>query len=454
MSISFWSILTVILMLGVLVTIHELGHFWMACFLKIKAYEVSIFVGPKLFSWKRKGVDYAIRALPFGAYVRFTDYDEQGNPIISDDPELLINQKRWKRLLVAVAGPFMNAVLGILIFAVMYTATGFTSLKIGPAFEGTQLYDAVQSCEEYSKGDTILSINGDKVFTYLDVFYELDKGVRDDQEMVLTLRSQQTGKKYDITLVPELTTRPMLGITFYMENIEEIGGWEIVAVDAEQNNGNPILKEGDILLAVDGKSVIDKDFDVYFEGLTDGDTMLLTFDRDGVIMEEECVKTMITTTNDRGVRLISYDVKSVGDFGLALQSAVMMPCTIGNITFKAIGDVFQGEEEVYNMVSGPVGVTSVVSDVVDDEKDTLAVKIITVIQLAGIISIGLVYTNMLPIPGLDGVQVLLIVVEMVIGHKLSEKSEKVINVVGFVMLIALMIFALTSDIIRIAIEGH
>ncbi len=454
MSISFWSILTVILMLGVLVTIHELGHFWMACFLKIKAYEVSIFVGPKLFSWKRKGVDYAIRALPFGAYVRFTDYDEQGNPIISDDPELLINQKRWKRLLVAVAGPFMNAVLGILIFAVMYTATGFTSLKIGPAFEGTQLYDAVQSCDEYSKGDTILSINGDKVFTYLDVFYELDKGVRDDQEMVLTLRSQQTGKKYDITLVPELTTRPMLGITFYMENIEEIGGWEIVAVDAEQNNGNPILKEGDILLAVDGKSVIDKDFDVYFEGLTDGDTMLLTFDRDGVIMEEECVKTMITTTNDRGVRLISYDVKSAGDFGLALQSAVMMPCTIGNITFKAIGDVFQGEEEVYNMVSGPVGVTSVVSDVVDDEKDTLAVKIITVIQLAGIISIGLVYTNMLPIPGLDGVQVLLIVVEMVIGHKLSEKSEKVINVVGFVMLIALMIFALTSDIIRIAIEGH
>ena len=81
-------------MLGLLVTVHELGHFWMACFLKIKAYEVSIFIGPKLFSWKRKGVDYSIRALPFGAYVRFTDFDDQGNAIESDDPELLINQKR------------------------------------------------------------------------------------------------------------------------------------------------------------------------------------------------------------------------------------------------------------------------------------------------------------------------------------------------------------------------
>lgn len=454
MSISFWSILTVILMLGLLVTIHELGHFWMACFLKIKAFEVSIFVGPKLFSWKRKGVDYSIRALPFGAYVRFTDYDDQGNPIVSDDPELLINQKRWRRLLVAVAGPFMNAVLGILIFAVMYTATGFTSLKIGPAFEGTQLYDAVASSDEYAMGDTILSVNGSKVFTYLDFYYELDRGVREDQDMTLTLRSAETGKKYELTLVPELCTRPMLGITFSIDTIEELGGWEIYDVNENQNNGDPILKEGDILLAVDGKNVIDEDFEVYFAGLTEGDTMLLKYDRDGEIREEECIKTMITTSNDRGVRLIAYDVKSAADFGLALKSAVMMPATIGNITFKAIGDVFQGEEEVYNMVSGPVGVTSVVSDVVDDEKDTLAVKVITVIQLVGIISIGLVYTNMLPIPGLDGVQVLLIVVEMIIGHKLSEKSEKVINAVGFVMLIALMIFALTSDIIRIAIEGH
>ncbi len=453
MNISIWSIITVILMLGLLVTVHELGHFWMACFLKIKAYEVSIFIGPKLFSWKRKGVDYSIRALPFGAYVRFTDFDDQGNAIESDDPELLINQKRWKRLLVAIAGPFMNAVLGVLIFAIMNCVSGYTSLNIGPVSEGTQLAAAVTADSPYQMEDRIVKVNGDRVFTYLDFFYELDNGVREDQEMVLTLRSAETHELYEITLVPELTTRPMLGITYSLDTIEEYQGWEIYAVSEQQNGGNPILKEGDILREIDGKPVIDEDFEEYFANLTEGDTMHLTFERDGEIMEEDCLKTMITVANSRGVRLIAYDIKSAKDFFGAVKTAAMMPATIGNITVRAIGDVFEGEEEVYNMVSGPVGVTSVVSEVVDDQHDTLAIKIVSVIQLAGIISIGLVFTNMLPIPGLDGVQVILIIVEMVIGHKLSKKSETVINGIGFVMLIALMIFAFASDIIRIIVGG-
>ena len=88
------SIFIVIIMLGLLVTVHELGHFWVAKLLGIKAYEVSIFVGPQLFHWKGKdGVEYSIRAIPIGAYVRFTDIDEEGNVIESDDPDLLIKRR-------------------------------------------------------------------------------------------------------------------------------------------------------------------------------------------------------------------------------------------------------------------------------------------------------------------------------------------------------------------------
>ena len=79
-------------------------------------------------------------------------------------------------------------------------------------------------------------------------------------------------------------------------------------------------------------------------------------------------------------------------------------------------------------------------------------KFVTVVQMAGIISIGLVLTNMLPIPGLDGVQVILIVVEMIMGHSMSKKAENVINVAGFVLLICLALFAFASDIIRIILE--
>ncbi len=129
-----------------------------------------------------------------------------------------------------------------------------------------------------------------------------------------------------------------------------------------------------------------------------------------------------------------------------------MPCTVINVSIRSIGDVFEGEEEVYNMVSGPIGMTTVVSDVVDDVDDSVTDKIMTVVQISGIISIGLMFTNLLPIPGLDGVQVILILIEMIMGHPLSKRSEGIINAVGFVLLICLVIFAFASDIIRIILE--
>jgi len=453
MSISFWSILVVLLMLGVLVTIHELGHFWAACLLKIKAFEVSIFVGPSLINWKRKGVEYSIRALPFGAYVRFTDIDENGNAVVSDDPDLLVNSPRWKRLLVALAGPFMNMLLGVIIFTILFCIIGFTSLNIGLVRPGSQLETTLTTTEtEFELGDTIVKVNGNRVFTYLDYYYEIENGVSGLDEVTLTMKSSSTGELYDLTLTPATDTKPMLGISHYDTTDNKYNGWEVIEVYDTQNNGDPVLKIGDYLTEVNGKSVADEDFNEYFSSLDEGDTMILTYIRNGVEYEEECVMTMITYTNERGIVLYSYDVNSVSTFLGAFKTAALMPITVVNVSVKSIGDVFEGEEEVYNMVSGPVGVTSVVSEVVDDVDDSAAVKALNVLQLAGIISIGLMFTNMLPIPGLDGIQVILIVVEMIIGHPLSRRSENVINVVGFVMLICLVLFALASDIIRIILE--
>ncbi len=453
MGISIWSILVVILMLGLLVTIHELGHFWAACLLKIKSYEVSIFVGPKLFSWKRNGVEYSIRALPFGAYVRFTEIDDEGRVVSSDDPSLLINQKRWKRLLVSLAGPFMNALLGIIIFSVLFCATNYTSLNVGPTFEGTQLAVAVENGAQVTVGDTITHINGHRVWTYLDFYYEVSNGTRDSEPMVVTFVSTETHQSYEVTLTPELTTRPMIGITHPDTTDNKYNGWEIIEVNPMQNNGNPILKVGDYLIAIDDFPVADEGFEDYFSSLTEDTTMKLTYVRNGQTFEEECIKTMLTFSNDRGLRIITYKVDSAKTFFSAIGTAIKMPITITNVSIRAIGDVFEGEEEVYNMVSGPVGVTSVVSDVVDDVDDDISTKVFMIFELAAIISIGLMFTNLLPIPGLDGMQIILLFVEMIIGHPLSEKTENVITIVGFILLVLLMIFAFASDIIRIIVGG-
>ena len=434
------SILVVIVVLGVIATVHELAHFFVARLLKIKAFEVSIFVGPKLISWKRKGVDFAIRMIPVGAYVRFSEIDEEGNSVKSDDPSLLINQPRYKRLLVALAGPLVNLILGIMIFFIMFCATGFVSNDIGPAMPRTQTSLAA---DQFTEGETIVKINGNRVYMTYDFNYEMDY-VDPTKDLVLTLRSKETGKLYDLTLTPDTKIRPMLLITCRIHE----DGWEVIEVDENQNNGNPLLKPGDYVTYFNDIAVYDKNFDNYIFNYTE-ETIDVTFIRDGETMHEIIAPEYQEYVIPRGIQTIFYYVDSPANFFRALGYAAKMPASMMNFTIRGVRDAIAGRVKPYNLVSGPIGITNMVNDVVEDEEDTVGEKVYMLIMLSGIISIALAFSNLLPIPGLDGVQILLIVVEMVIGRKLSEKAEARMTIVGFIIIILLLIFAFVSDILTI-----
>ena len=439
------SIIVVLLMLGVLATLHELGHFWVARLLKIKVYEVSIFVGPKLLSWKHKDVNFTVRLIPIGAYVRFTEVDEEGYVVQSDDPDLLVNQPRFKRLIVSLAGPAMNLLLGLLIFFVMFWATGFVSTDIGNPVEGTQVYEVAS---EYTPGDTILKVNGSRVYSSYDLYYELDSA-DPSKVMTLTLRSKEDHKTYDIELTPVIRDRAMLLITVNTNTADnEYNGWYVYSVEPEQNNNNPVLQEGDYVTHINGLPVDDEGFDDFIYNVTD-EILTVTYFRDGVKQESEIAPKYMETVTPRGIILNSYKIDSPAHFFYALGYAAKMPATIGNISIKGVKDIIAGKEKAYNLVSGPIGITTMVNDVVKDEQDTVGDKIYVLIMLSAVISIALAFSNLLPIPGLDGIQIIFIIVEMVIGHKLSEKAESRLTIVGFVMIILLLILAFISDILRI-----
>ena len=440
------SIIFVIIMLGVLATLHELGHFWVARLLKIKVFEVSIFVGPKLLSWKHKDVNFTIRLIPIGAYVRFSEIDDEGYVVESSDPELLVNQPRFKRLIVALAGPFMNLLLGFFIFLIMFWAAGFVSTEIGIPMPGTQTYEVAS---EYTVGDTIKKVNGNTIYSAYDLYYEIDSA--DPSEvMTLTLKSKETGKNYDIQLTPELKNRAMLQISVKtVDSDNDYKGWLVVAVDEEQNNNNPVLKAGDYITHVNDISVLDEGFNDYIYGLSDPGALKVRYVRDGVVNEDEIIPKVVEYTTSRGIRLLPYFIDSPLNFAKAVGYAAKMPATIGNISIKGIKDIIVGKEKAYNLVSGPIGITTMVNDVVKDEEDTVSDKLYVLILLSAVISIALAFSNLLPIPGLDGIQIIFIVVEMVIGHRLSDKAEKRLTIVGFILIIFLVIFAFISDILRI-----
>ena len=439
------SIVVVLIMLGVLATLHELGHYWMARLLKIKVFEVSIFVGPKLLKWKHKGVDFSLRMIPIGAYVRFSEIDEDGKAVESKDPDLLLNQPRIKRLLVALAGPAMNLCLGILIFLIMFWVTGFTSTQIIKPEKGSQL--AAYS-DMVGDGDTIKAVNGVKVFSSFDLVFEMDSA-DPSKEMELTIKSKESGNNYNVTLKPLVRARPMLLITVENKQADnEYNGWKVYSVSEEQNNGNPVIKEGDYVTHINGKSVDDEDFEDFLYNITD-EVVTVTYVRDGETHVDELVPRYVDTVNSRGVTLLQYRVNSVGKFFSALGYAAKMPASMFNITIRGIKDIIAGKVKAYNLVSGPIGITTMVNEVVADEKDTIADKAYVIVMLSAVISIALAFSNLLPIPGLDGIQIIFIAVEMIIGRKLSEKAEARLTVVGFVIIVLLLILAFVSDILRI-----
>ena len=434
---SLQSIIICILGLGILAAVHEIGHFIVARLLKIKVYELSVFVGPKLFSWKRNDIEYYIRLIPLGAYVRFSEIDEETGELKDDNPENLINQARWKRLLVSLAGPFMNVILGIIIFVICFSNFGFLSLRQDVIVPGTQV-----AATNIEMGDTILKMNGQRIFSQMDLSYYLGQ-VSNVDEITLTMRSAKTGDKYEVVLTPEITEQYMLGITHYAD-LDENDGWKVMEVSESQNQGNPVIKPGDSVLSVNDVPVTDPNISDLVRN-SKGETLRIRLIRGGEEMTVEMVATMIKSANLRGIYL--QDGKGIG---ACIKEAIVFPISFIRISIDALAQVFTGKVKAYDVVSGPVGIASVVSDVVDAPKTDNSEKIEMLLLLAGGISTGLAFTNMLPIPGLDGNAIVLTVVEMIRGKKLSRKSEQVINVIGFVMIIGLVVFALVSDIIRLS----
>lgn len=434
---SFQSIVICILGLGILAAVHEIGHFIVARLLKIKVYELSIFVGPKLFSWKRNDIEYYIRLIPLGAYVRFSDFDEETGELKDDNPENLINQARWKRLLVSLAGPFMNVVLGIVIFMICFSNFGFLSLRQGIIVPETQV-----AYTNIAVGDSIVSMNGRRVLSQMDLSYELDQ-VSSVEPIKLTMRSKETGKTYEAVLNPIISEQYMLGISHYAE-LDENDGWNVVSVDPQQNEGNPVLEPGDSVVKINGVAVSDPDIATVVSD-SKGEPLEVEIFRKGEPMTVNMRATKIKTTNLRGIYLEDGE-----GFWECFRESVFFPISFVRISIDTLAQAFTGKVKAYEVVSGPVGIASVVSDVVDAPKVESSVKLETLLVLAGGISIGLAFTNMLPIPGLDGNAIVLTVVEMIRGKKLSRKTEQIINVIGFVMIILLVIFALVSDVIRLS----
>ncbi|MGB7209002.1 MAG: RIP metalloprotease RseP [Pyrinomonadaceae bacterium] len=445
-------VLAVIFVLGIAINIHEFGHFAVAKLFGMRVEAYSFFgLGPRIWGFKVGHTDYRVSAIPLGAYVKL--YGDEATAALEGgesegekvpDEELYELRPRWQKFLVMLGGPFMNIVLAL---AIPFAAAMIYGIPSMPApIVGVVNTGGAAETAGIKIGDRISSFNGMENPTWESIRDEAmispDKNVplvvdRGGQKLPLTVRPQakvDDGNKVgEIGLLPDVGVEPV-----------EVG--TIEPGSPAETSG---LQPGDRLIAFNGQTVKNsQELSNQIKENKDAPAKI-TIDRNGERREIETAARL----DDKGVYLIGIRFAAANittrvpvGLGGAASFAVDSNMRILRLTGKVFGQLFAGERSVKDAgLAGPVGIVQIISKVVKE------LGFAGLFGILAVISLNLGVFNLLPIPLLDGGQIMVLGIEKVMswfGRTLSMAIKEKIQLAGLAVILLLMVFTLFLDISR------
>ena len=425
-----WKIPAFAFALGLIIVVHEAGHLAAAKAFAVRVLTFSVGFGKRLWGFKRGDTDYRISIVPLGGYVRLSGENPEDEP--SDDPREFLNKPRWQRIVVYLAGPAMNVVLSILLFAGLFMVgihvNGALELSEIPAVVGGVAEGSEGAKAGVRKGDRILEVNGKPAESFQDVFFALVEPGR-----AARLQVQRDGRTFGVTVtpgkVPGEDLPDLAGI--YPMNRPEVTSIKV---------GSPADQAGflpyDKIVAVNGRPVLGGgDFVEAIEKLA-GQPVRVGIERDG-----KPLTLSVTPKLDGRVGRIGVGIGSFRRYPplRALQESVRHNYRIVQTTVRILGKVITGELSADATISGPVKIFEETARAAKQGFDTL-------LYLVGFLSISIAFVNLLPIPLLDGGQIVILLVESVIRRDLSLKVKEYVGYVGLAVIVTLMVMVFYFDI--------
>ncbi|MCU1266772.1 MAG: Zinc metalloprotease [Acidobacteria bacterium] len=441
---SLIGILGFILILGAAVVLHEFGHFLVAKLLKIRVETFSVGFGPRLIGRRWGQTDYRISAIPLGGYVKLGG-DESNAPLegagaVDIPPEEMFNLRpRYQRIMVALAGPIMNIITA---FSIPFVAALMFGVPNTPApIVSFVVKDGAAEIAGLRPGDRIVQFNGVENPQWDSIYGDglLSPG------QPLPLIVERNGERVSLTIKPTPLTEN--GETAGMlDFVPDNGGFPVVIHDVTPDSPAAAagLKPGDRVLAVGGQRVGSKAQVTGYIHEHTNQPIHLTVERVGKTVEIETDSRRLAN----GVLGITvgdeFPLRKAG-VGGAAGYAYRSNLEIIKLTGKALGQVFAGKRSVRNTLSGPIGIYKAASTQVE------RLGWDGFFQMLGFLSLNLGVFNLLPIPVLDGGAIFLLLIEgalAVIGLTLSSTIRERIQQVGFVMVILLMVFVISNDLLK------
>ncbi|HLM01150.1 MAG TPA: RIP metalloprotease RseP [Pyrinomonadaceae bacterium] len=445
------AILAVVFVLGVAINIHEFGHFIVAKLLGMRVEAYSFFgLGPRIWGFKRGHTDYRISAIPLGAYVKLygdeatsslEGGESQGEAV--PESELYELRPRWQKFLVMVGGPTMNILLAL---AIPFSMALFKGVPATPS-------PIVEYVKTGGAGDLAGIKTGDRIIAFDGIESPTWQRVQNDSmlspEKEIPLTVERGGQRIPLTVKPTKVVDG--GNTIGMLDIEPEGETEPVVVDMVQP-GMPAeqagLQKGDLITSFNGTPVRNRN-DVREKIKQNGaNPILLTVNRNGEV--KDITATAKVEEGKAPIIGVQFGIQhakareSVG-IGGAAAFAWNSNMEILRMTAKAFGQVSKGERSAGETFSGPIGIVQIISQV------ATSAGFEGLLFVLGLISLNLGIFNLLPIPMLDGGQIMVLGIEKVyswFGRTLSMAVKERIQLVGLAVILCLMVFTIFNDISR------
>ena len=409
------SAIKIIFLLGFLIFIHELGHFTVAKWCKVKVNEFAIGFGPTI--WKKQGKEtkYAIRLIPLGGFVSMEGEDER-----SEDSRSFSKASIPKRMAIVVAGATVNILFAILVYFILIASSGtYISNEVDQVIDG---YAAASVGLE--SGDKIIEIDNEKISNK----YQLNEVIEKSNGNEINITVDRNGEILEYTAQPTEVKNKITGI--YLDD-----ECKIVAVDKDSPADKQGIKANDKLLKVNEEEV-QNDTNKAIEMINQKglNTMTLTVKRGNAELTIELTPDYVSSY------YLGVSLKQAPDnlINRMINGAIETREFLFSIV-DSLKQLFSGRVGVDQMM-GPVGISEVVAK-------TNGVR--EFFSMMALISLSLGVTNLLPIPALDGGKILILLIEAVRRKPLKEQTEINIQLLGFSILIALSLYVTYNDILRI-----
>lgn len=449
------SILAFAFAIGLLVTVHEFGHFWVARRLGVKVLRFSVGFGNAL--WKKTakdGTEYVIAALPLGGYVKMLD-EREGEVAEKDRPYAFNRKPLWIRTAVVSAGPAFNFLFAIIAYWLIFVlgVPGIKPVLAEPPVNTPAAQAGIQA------NDLLLRVEDEAVATWKAATLETLSGVLDGGE--LTLLVSRNGANKTVTLDVPGNTRELtepgalmqgLGLGLNIPPLPPTLGKLAAGTPAAEGG----LQAGDTVLALDGTPV--SSFRELAQMIRERPAQVVQFRIARQSRGEETILTLPVVIGSHQIDgstagFIGAPVQRPENYGAelravqqlrplaALGAGISKTWEISALTLRLLGRMVIGDVSFKN-ISGPISIAQYAGF-------TAQVGLVPFLAFLAVISVSLGVLNLLPIPVLDGGHLLWFAVEAVKGSPVSEQTEILGQRVGIALLLVLMSFAFYNDITRL-----